>query len=83
MILTLSVSINEAYQLMALSNTLIGHISHLANQCVDYLARLGAEHPDDLVFIMDMPIALREFVIRNSLNIMQLLDKDERLISVV
>lgn len=70
----LSVLINEAYQLMALTNTSIGHIFRLANQCADYLARLGAKHPDVLMFIMDMPIALREFVIKNSLNIKQLLD---------
>ncbi|XP_058223163.1 uncharacterized protein LOC131332870 [Rhododendron vialii] len=30
---------------------------------------LGAKHTEDLVFVTDMPIAMREFVIRDSLNI--------------
>ncbi|KAI8550987.1 hypothetical protein RHMOL_Rhmol06G0149600 [Rhododendron molle] len=69
-----SVLINEAHFLLAQTNTTIGHIPRAANQCADHLARMGAEHTEDLVFVMDMPIGMREFVIRDSLNLRQVLD---------
>ncbi|XP_058180207.1 uncharacterized protein LOC131298752 [Rhododendron vialii] len=69
-----SVMINEAHYLMAQTNTSIGHTYRSANQCADHLARMGAEHTDELVFVMDMHIAMREFVLRDSLNIRQVLD---------
>ncbi|KAI8524045.1 hypothetical protein RHMOL_Rhmol13G0118600 [Rhododendron molle] len=53
-----SVMINEAHYLMAQTNTSIGHTYSLANQCADHLARMGAEHTYELVFVMDMPIAM-------------------------
>ncbi|KAI8562984.1 hypothetical protein RHMOL_Rhmol03G0078300 [Rhododendron molle] len=45
---------------------MIGHIPRSANQCADHLAGMRAEHTEDLVFVMDMPIEMREFVIRDS-----------------
>ncbi|KAI8563963.1 hypothetical protein RHMOL_Rhmol03G0148800 [Rhododendron molle] len=69
-----SVLINEAHFLLAQTNTTIGHIPRSTNQSADHLARLGAEHTEDFMFVMDMPIAMREFVIRDSLNIRQVLD---------
>ncbi|XP_058211449.1 uncharacterized protein LOC131323612 [Rhododendron vialii] len=69
-----SVLINEIHALLTQTNTTIGHISRSANQCADHLARMGAERTEELVFVMDMPIAMREFVIRDSLNIRQVLD---------
>ncbi|XP_058198622.1 uncharacterized protein LOC131314149 [Rhododendron vialii] len=69
-----SVLINEIHALLTQTNTTIGHIYRSANQCADHLARMGAERTEELVFVMDMPIAIREFVIRDSLNIRQVLD---------
>ncbi|KAI8563962.1 hypothetical protein RHMOL_Rhmol03G0148800 [Rhododendron molle] len=51
-----------------------GNHPQSTNQSADHLARLGAEHTEDFMFVMDMPIAMREFVIRDSLNIRQVLD---------
>lgn len=70
-----SVMINEAYYLMAQTNNSIGHTHRLANQYADHFARMRAEHTNKLVFVMDMPIAMREFVPRDNLNIRQVLDK--------
>ncbi|KAI8564234.1 hypothetical protein RHMOL_Rhmol03G0166400 [Rhododendron molle] len=69
-----SVMINEAHLLMDRTNTTIGHTYRTANQCADYLARWGVEQDVNLVFLMEMPIAMREFVFRDSLNIRQVLD---------
>lgn len=69
-----SVLINEAHFIMAKTNTLIKHTYRSANQCADHLARMGVEQPDELVFVMDMPISMREFFLRDSLNIRQVLD---------
>ncbi|XP_058181362.1 probable LRR receptor-like serine/threonine-protein kinase At1g56140 [Rhododendron vialii] len=64
-----SVLINEAHFIMAKTDTLIEHTYRSANQCADHLARMGIEQMDELVFVMNMPISLREFVIRDRLNI--------------
>lgn len=40
---------------------------------MDHLASVGAEQ-DDLVIVIDMPISIREFMIRDSLNIRKVLD---------
>ncbi|KAI8567709.1 hypothetical protein RHMOL_Rhmol02G0142800 [Rhododendron molle] len=52
----------------------LGNLPQSANQCADHLARLGAEHTEDLVFVMDIPIAMREFATSDSLNIRQVID---------
>ncbi|KAI8558286.1 hypothetical protein RHMOL_Rhmol04G0079500 [Rhododendron molle] len=56
------------------TNITIGNTYRTANQCANYLARWGAEQVVNLVFLMEMPIAMREFVIRDSLYIRQVLD---------
>ncbi|KAI8525601.1 hypothetical protein RHMOL_Rhmol13G0243200 [Rhododendron molle] len=66
--------INEAHHLMDRTNTTIGHTYRTANQCTDYLARWGTKQDVSLVFLTEMPIAMREFVFRDSLNIWQVLD---------
>lgn len=38
------------------------------------LAGLGAEQEEDLVVSLDIPISIKEFIIRDSLNITQVLD---------
>ncbi|KAI8546611.1 hypothetical protein RHMOL_Rhmol07G0132400 [Rhododendron molle] len=70
----LSVLINEAHYIMARTNTPIEHTYRSTNQCADHLARMGIEQMERLVFVMNMPIAMREFVLRDSLNIRQVLD---------
>ncbi|KAI8563661.1 hypothetical protein RHMOL_Rhmol03G0126400 [Rhododendron molle] len=69
-----SVLIHEAHFLMAQTDTLIEHTYRSANQCADHLARMGIEQMDELVFVMNMPISLREFALRDRLNIRQVLD---------
>lgn len=59
----LSVIVNEAHYLMNRTNTSIEHIHRSANQCVDHLARVGAEQEDEMVVLTQMPISIREFVI--------------------
>ncbi|XP_058203102.1 uncharacterized protein LOC131317581 [Rhododendron vialii] len=66
-----SVLINEAHFIMAKTNTPIEHTYRSANQCADHLARMGVEQTDELVLVMDMPISMREFFLRDSLNIRQ------------
>lgn len=68
------VVINDTHQLMARTDTPVGHIYCSANDCADYLARWGAEQEEDMVFVMEMPIDMREFVIMDGLNIRQVLD---------
>ncbi|KAI8558924.1 hypothetical protein RHMOL_Rhmol04G0133800 [Rhododendron molle] len=67
----LSVVINEAHYLMNCTNTSIAHIYLSANQCADHLARVGAEQDEDLVVETHMPISIREFVLRDSLQLRQ------------
>ncbi|KAI8566096.1 hypothetical protein RHMOL_Rhmol02G0012900 [Rhododendron molle] len=67
--------INEDHYLMAQTNTFTAHTYRaVANQYANYLAKLGAEHTDDLVFVMDILIVMKEVVLRDSLNIKQVLD---------
>lgn len=69
-----SVVINEAHYLMNRTNTSLSHIYRSIDQCADHLARVGTEQDEDLVVLAKMPIFIREFVIRDSLNLMQVLD---------
>ncbi|KAI8555722.1 hypothetical protein RHMOL_Rhmol05G0197000 [Rhododendron molle] len=59
---------------MARTNTLIGHTYPSANQCADHLTRMGIEQTDELTFVVDMLIAMREFVLRDNLNTRQVQD---------
>ncbi|KAI8573825.1 hypothetical protein RHMOL_Rhmol01G0305500 [Rhododendron molle] len=56
------------------TNTLIAHIFRSANQSADQLARVGEEQDKELVVQNDMPISIREFVLRDSLQLRQVLD---------
>lgn len=49
--------------------TTLSHIYRDANQWADHLAWLGAEQDENLVVSIDIPISIREFMIRDSLNI--------------
>lgn len=50
------------------------HIYRSTNECTNYIARSGAEQEEDMVFVMEMSIDMREFVIMDGLNIRQVLD---------
>ncbi|KAI8571960.1 hypothetical protein RHMOL_Rhmol01G0161400 [Rhododendron molle] len=69
-----SVVINEAHYLLNRTNTSLSHNYHSTDQCADHLACVGAKQDEDLVVLAKMPIFIREFVIRNSLNLMKVLD---------
>lgn len=69
-----SVIINDAHVLLNRTGTTLTHIYRNANQCADQLTRLGAEQNENLVVVVDIPISVREYLIRDSLNIRQLLD---------
>ncbi|KAI8536007.1 hypothetical protein RHMOL_Rhmol10G0221400 [Rhododendron molle] len=51
-----------------------GNHTHSANQCADHLAHMGAEQEEDLIVVVDIPISLTEFLIRDGLNIRRILD---------
>lgn len=48
---------------------MIHHVHREANQCADFLARLGADQGEALVVSHGPPGEIREFLIRDSLNL--------------
>ncbi|KAG5555198.1 hypothetical protein RHGRI_012667 [Rhododendron griersonianum] len=52
----------------------LNHVYRTANQCTDHLAHMGTEQDEDLIVAVDIPISLREFLIREGLNIRRVLD---------
>lgn len=66
--------LNDGKYLLARTGSTLNHISRSANECADCLAHLGAEQDEELVVVSSPPLALREFFVRDSLNIRQILD---------
>ncbi|KAI8536008.1 hypothetical protein RHMOL_Rhmol10G0221400 [Rhododendron molle] len=71
---TQSIIIHEAHGLLTRTDTTLIHIYRSANQCADHLAHMGAEQEEDLIVVVDIPISLTEFLIRDGLNIRRILD---------
>ncbi|KAG5529761.1 hypothetical protein RHGRI_030220 [Rhododendron griersonianum] len=69
-----STIINDAKMLLQQTESKLTHIYRDANQCADHLARMGAEQNDNLIVIDQAPISIREFLIRDCLNLRQILD---------
>lgn len=66
--------INDAHAILLRTGTTLTHIYREANQCANHLASLGAEQNQDLVISVNQPLSIREFIIRDSLNLRHLLE---------
>lgn len=66
--------LNDGKYLPSRTGSTLSHIYRGANQCADFLARLGVEQEEELVVSATPPLAIREFLLRDSLNIHQYLD---------
>ncbi|KAI8538402.1 hypothetical protein RHMOL_Rhmol09G0100000 [Rhododendron molle] len=69
-----SIIINDAKMLLLQTGPTLTHIFRAANQCANHLARMGAEQNDSLVVLEQALISIREFLLRDCLNIRQNLD---------
>ena len=66
--------IRESKALLGRTGASLDHVSHNANQCADHLARLGSQGGEDLKVMEEMPVSVREFLIRDKLNLTVILD---------
>ncbi|KAI8539305.1 hypothetical protein RHMOL_Rhmol09G0171400 [Rhododendron molle] len=64
-----SVIIHKALGLLVRTDTTLNHVYRTANQCADHLAHMGIEQDKDLIVAVDILISLREFLIKDGLNI--------------
>lgn len=53
--------IKEAHAILHITDSTLQHIFQEANQCVDHLTRIGAEHGEDLMVTAAQPLSFREF----------------------
>lgn len=70
----LSTPICDAKTFLVGTNSTLTHIFRIANECAHHLARLGAEQEEELKILQSSPLSIREFLIRDILNIRQILD---------
>jgi len=66
--------LNDGKYLLNRTGSTLTHINRNANQCADFLARLGVEQNEALVVSASPPPEIREFLIRDSRNLQQILD---------
>lgn len=66
--------INDAKVLLTRTEATLTHISRGGNECADHLAKLGAEQDETLILMDTMPTSIREYIIRDSSNLRQVLD---------
>lgn len=66
--------INDAKSLLTSTEATLNHIYREGNECADHLAKMGAEQDEILILIDGMPMSIREFIIRDSINLGQVLD---------
>lgn len=66
--------INDGKYLLERTKSKLTHIYRGANECADFLARLGAEQMEDLMVSNTPPLEIREFMNRDSQNLRQFLD---------
>lgn len=66
--------LNDGKYLLGRTGCTLTHTYREANQCADFLARLGAEQDEELVVTANPPQGIREFMTRDRLNIRQILD---------
>lgn len=66
--------LNDGKYLISRTRCTLNHTYSEANQCADFLARLGAEQDEDLVVAVNPPLGMREFMNRDRLNLRQILD---------
>ncbi|KAI8549619.1 hypothetical protein RHMOL_Rhmol06G0039200 [Rhododendron molle] len=64
-------TLNHVYRT---TNQCADHLIHIGAERMDHLAHMGAEQEKDLIIAVDIPIYLREFLIRDSLNVRRVLD---------
>lgn len=67
----LSTIISDSKTILTGTNSTITYVSRGANECTD---RVGAEQEEDFKILTSCPISLREFLLRDSLNLRQFLD---------
>lgn len=66
--------IKDAHAILTRTESTLQHIYREVDQYADRLARIGAEKGEDPVVSTVQPISLREFWIRDHLNLRQILD---------
>ncbi|KAH7860326.1 hypothetical protein Vadar_012160 [Vaccinium darrowii] len=66
--------INDGKYLISRTGSTLSHTYRDANQCADHLAHLGAEQEEELIVTTIPPISIREYMLRDTLNIRQILD---------
>lgn len=70
-----SCKLKDAKTLLNGTGTKLSHIHTESNECAYHLARMGAEQEDELAITDETPISIsRKFMIRDCLNIRQVLD---------
>jgi len=70
----LAITINEAHMLLTSSGSTIAHVGRNANQCADHLAHLSAEQEDEMVVTFNYPISIREYLLRDKLELVDIID---------
>lgn len=66
--------INARKYLVNRMGSTLTHINCNVNQCAEFLARMGAEQNEAFVVTTSPPLPIREFLIRDNLNLHQFLD---------
>lgn len=70
----LSTIINYARTIIMGTASSLTHVYRGANECSDHLARVGPEQAEDFKILMNSPLSIREFLIRDNLSIRQYLN---------